>query len=139
MKQSRPNTLSRPDVRCEKYHAILAVSDIRSAIDFYTNKLGFWLAFEEGDPPTFAGLNLGSVQIFLEPGTPAPQGCSLYFVVGDADALHQFHQSSGLEILETPVDRPYGLRDYTVRDSSGYRLTFGHHPERCSAHNKSGT
>src|SRR5262245_40635363 len=112
MEQSRPNTLSRPDVRCEKYHLILAVSDIRAAIDFYTNKLGFWLAFAEGDPPTFAGLNLGSVQMFLERGTPSPQGCSVYFVVGDADALHQFHQSAGVEILETPGDRPYGLRDY---------------------------
>ncbi|HKH44407.1 MAG TPA: hypothetical protein VKM72_07075 [Thermoanaerobaculia bacterium] len=29
--------------------------------------------------------------------------------------------------LRTPGDRPYGLRDYTVRDLSGYLLGFGHY------------
>lgn len=129
MDESRLNTSARPDVDCEKYHATLAVSDVHSAVDFYTTKLGFWLAFAEGDPPTFAGVNLGRVQRFLEQGTPSPQGCSVYFVVSDADKLHRFHRSSGVEIIEPPADRPYGLRDYTVRDSYGYRLTFGHHPQ----------
>jgi catechol 2,3-dioxygenase-like lactoylglutathione lyase family enzyme len=127
------NMLTRPEIRCEKYHAILAVRDVRAAVDFYTAKLGFWLAFAEGDPPAFAGVNLGSVQMFLESGNPSPQGCSVYFVVDDADELHRFHESSGVEILEKPGDRPYGLHDYTVRDSSGYRLTFGHHPKHCAA------
>ena len=120
------------DLECEKYHAILGVTDVRAAIEFYTTKLAFWLAFAEGDPPTFAGLNLGGVQMFLERGTPSPEGCSVYFVINDADKLHQFHRTSGVEIIEPPGNRPYGLRDYTVRDLYGYRLTFGHHP-RCES------
>jgi len=32
----------------------------------------------------------------------------------------------GVEIAQPLGDRPYGLRDYTVRDLHGYRLTFGH-------------
>ena len=129
MDESSPNISSPHDVDCEKYHAIFAVTDLRSAIDFYTARLGFWLAFAEGDPPTFAGVNLGSVQMFLEQGIPSPQGCSVYFVVSDADKLHRFHQSSGVEIVVPPADRAYGLRDYMVRDTSGYRLTFGHHAQ----------
>jgi catechol 2,3-dioxygenase-like lactoylglutathione lyase family enzyme len=137
--QDPATILTRPAIRCEKYHAILAVTDVRAAVQFYTTKLGFSLAFAEGDPPTFAAVNLGgsdlgSVQLFLESGTPAPEGCSLYFVVEDADALHQFHESCGVEILQKPCDRTYGLRDYTVRDDSGYRLTFGHHPRHCAVH-----
>jgi len=126
--------LTRPEIRCEKYHAILAVTDVRAAVDFYTTRLGFWLAFVEGDPPNFAGVNLGSVQLFLESGTPSPQGCAAYFVVDDADKLHHFQETSGVEILEKLGDRPYGLRDYTVRDDSGYRLTFDHHLQHCAAH-----
>ena len=72
-------------------------------------------------------MNLGEVQIFLEQGTPSPQGCSVYFVVGDADELYAFHRANGVEIVEPPGDRAYGFRDYTVRDLHGYRLTFGHH------------
>jgi hypothetical protein len=71
-------------------------------------------------------VNLGQVQIFLERGTPCPQGCAVYFVVGDADELHAFHRARQVEIVEEPQDRLYELRDYTVRDLHGYRLTFGH-------------
>jgi hypothetical protein len=95
--------------------------------------LGFWLAFAEGNPPNFAGINLGQVQIFLEQGTPSPEGCAVYFVVNDADNLHQLHRSSGVQIVETLGDRAYRLRDYTVRDPYGYRLTFGHRLQ--AAHN----
>lgn len=127
MEETRPTTAVPPKVDCERYHACLAVDDVRAAVDFYTTKLGFWLAFAEGDPPTFAGVNLGHIQLFLERGTPSPQGCSAFFVVSDADALHAFHRSMDVEIIVPPGDRPYGIRDYTVRDASGYRLTFGHH------------
>ena len=126
MDESRPGTFRRPTVECETSHAILAVPDVRSAIDFYTTKLGFWLAFATGEPPTFAGVNLGEVQMFLQLGTPSPQGCSVYFVVSDADELYRFHRSCGVEIIVPPDDRQYGLRDYTIQDSNGYHLTFGH-------------
>jgi catechol 2,3-dioxygenase-like lactoylglutathione lyase family enzyme len=108
------------------HHTVLVVSDVRAAVDFYTTKLGFWCAFMEGDTPHFAGVNLGHVQIFLEQGTPSPKGCSVYFVVGNADELHDFHKSRGVEIVDPPEDRPYELRDYGVRDLHGYHLRFGH-------------
>ena len=74
-------------VECEQVHAGLAVGDIPAAVEFYTQKLGFTLAFTFGDPPTFAGVNLGKVQMFLQKGTPEPKGCSVYFLVGDAEVL----------------------------------------------------
>ena len=119
-------TSATPLVDCEQHHPTLSASDVLTAADFYTKKLGFSLGFTWGDPPTMAGVNLGDVQIFLEQGTPNPQGCSVYFVVGDADELYEFQRANGVEVMEPPEDRPYGLRDYTVRDLSGYALTFGH-------------
>src|SRR5262245_18343411 len=120
------STLAAPHIECEQHHATQWVSDVGGAADFYTKKLGFSLAFTEGDPPTFAALNLGRGQIFLSKGTPAPQVCSVYFVVGDADGLHEFHRANGVEIVEAPRDQPYRLREYTVRDLDGYYLNFGH-------------
>lgn len=116
-----------PHVDCEKYHALLPVSDHLAAVDFYTKKLGFSLGFTWGDPPTLAGVNLGAVQIFLSNGTPNPKGCSLSFVVGNADELCEFHRANGVEVAEPPEDRPYGLRDYAIRDLHGYHLWFGHY------------
>src|SRR5262245_50826858 len=116
-----------PEVDCEKQHAGLTVSDIDAAVAFYTTKLGFRPGFTWGDPPVFAGVNLGDVQLFLQQGTPEPRGCSVFFVVGDADELFEFQQASGVEIVEPPGDREYGLRDYQVRDLHGYELSFGHY------------
>jgi len=122
---------ARPHVECEQHHATLSVSDVAAAADFYADKLGYTVAFAQGDPPTFAGVNLGHVQIFLTRGTPAPQGCSVYFVIGNADELHEFHRANGVEIAVPLQDQPYGFREYTVRDLDGYYLNFGHRLPDC--------
>jgi catechol 2,3-dioxygenase-like lactoylglutathione lyase family enzyme len=120
-------TPAPPVIECEQIHAVLAVGDISTAVDFYTTKLGFKLGFTWGDPPTFAGVNLGKVQMFLQKGTPDPKGCSVTFLVGDADQLYEFHRANGVEVAEEIADREYGIRDYAVRDLNGYYLSFGHH------------
>lgn len=116
-----------PDVDCEQIHPALSVSDVLVAADFYTTKLGFQLGFTWGEPPTIAGVNLGQVQMFLERGTPNPGGPAVYFVVGDADALYEFQRGQGVEIVQPPEDKHYGLRDYRVRDLYGHELAFGQH------------
>jgi len=116
-----------PHIECEQIHPALSVSDVNAAAEFYTGKLGFSLAFISGDPPEMAGVNLGNVQLFLEPGEPSPKACSVYLVVGNADELYEFHRANNVEIVELPGDRSYGLRDYRVRDLDGYMLGFGHH------------
>lgn len=118
---------SAPHVDCERHHATLSVPDVARAVAFYVDMLGFRVGFTSNDPPTFAGLNLGEVQIFLQQGTPSPEGASIYFVVGDANALYEFHRANGVEVAVPPGDRQYELRDYTVRDLYGYALTFGHY------------
>ena len=118
---------SRPDIECDRHHPAISVSDVRAAVDFYTTRLGFTLGFTWGEPPTIAGVNLDRVQMFLELGTPNPMGCAIYFLVGDADALFEFHRANGVEIVEPPGDRLYALRDYRIRDLHGYELGFGHH------------
>jgi catechol 2,3-dioxygenase-like lactoylglutathione lyase family enzyme len=115
-----------PHVECHRHHPTLSVSSVLAAVDFYTKKLGFSPGFLWGEPPTFAGVNLGNVQIFLAQGDPSPKGCEVYFHIGDADELYEYHRINGVEVVEPPGDRLYGLRDYSVRDLHGYRLTFGH-------------
>jgi catechol 2,3-dioxygenase-like lactoylglutathione lyase family enzyme len=118
---------SAPEVECEKQHPELQVADIAAAVEFYTKKLGFRLGFTWGEPPTMAGVNLGNVQIFLLQGKPGPDGCSVSFVVGDADELYEYQRAKGVEVVVPIGDRHYGIRDYRVRDLNGYELSFGHH------------
>jgi len=116
-----------PIVECDQIHPGLAVADIPAAVEFYTTKLGFTTGFTWGDPPMFAGMNLGKVQIFLRKDKPDPNGSFVSFLVGDADQLYEFHRAQGVEIVEPIADRDYGIRDYAVRDLHGYYLSFGHH------------
>lgn len=120
-------TSDRPTVDCERIHPVLSVSDVVAAVDFYVTRLGFAQGFIDGDPPRFAGVNLGEVQLFLRQGTPRPEGCAVFFVVGDADSLYELHRSNGVEVAEPPGDRHYGIRDYAVRDLDGHYLSFGHY------------
>lgn len=114
-----------PVVECERVHPGLQVEDVPSAVAFYTQQLGFTLGFTWGEPVGFAGVNLGKVQVFLD-AAPAPRATgSVFFVVDDVDTLFAFHVAQGVEVLVQPGDREYGIRDYTVRDLAGHRLTFG--------------
>ena len=120
---------AKPVIECDQLHPGIEVRDLTAAIDFYVNKLGFFQAFTWGEPPTFAGVNLGRVQIFLKQGTPTPSAntAAASFLVDDVDALYEFHRANGIPIAAAIDDRPYGIRDYAVRDADGYYLSFGQH------------
>ena len=47
--------------------------------------------------------------------------------VADADAHHSRSVAAGAEIVEAPVDQPYGVRDYGARDPEG-QLWYFHSP-----------
>jgi catechol 2,3-dioxygenase-like lactoylglutathione lyase family enzyme len=115
-----------PRVDCDRVHPGLVVADVLAATDFYTRRLGFRLGFTWGEPASFAGVDLGDVSLHLMQGTPRAGCGDVYFVVGDADELHDHHRANGVEIVVEPGDREYGLRDYRVRDLDGNELSFGH-------------
>lgn len=117
---------NKPAIECDQIHPTLSANDLIAATEFYRDKLGFEVSFTYGDPPTFAGVNIGNVQMFLQKSAPNPSGASVFFMVGNADELCDYHRANGVEIIEEPADRDYGIRDYAVHDLSGYALTFGH-------------
>jgi uncharacterized glyoxalase superfamily protein PhnB len=118
--------MAAPTIHCEQLIPGLPVAEIHGAIDFYVNKLGFTLEFTWGDPVDMAGVNMDKVLVHLFQKKTSPQVCSVYFLVEDADALFEFHQANGIEVLEPPQDKPYNMRDYHLSDPYGNILGFGH-------------
>ena len=116
----------RPEVDCEQVHPSLRVSNVLAAAEFYAGKLGFTVSFTWGEPVRMAGVSLGNTQMFLELAETKPAETLIYFVVGNADELYEYHRANGVEIVIAPEDREYGMRDYAVRDLDGHRLSFGH-------------
>lgn len=105
------------------------VPDVKTAISFYVEKLGFRVVREE---PGFAVVLLGDAFVMLAHearyGQPLsnPPGIAvdLRFMVPDVDAMYRRCLDNGVEVLREIQDQDYGLRDFTVRDPTGFRLRF---------------
>ena len=124
---------SPPRVEAYSLQPVLAVADVRAAAEYYRDKLGFTIGFLFGEPPTYAGLWLGTwtatganIHLARRDGPPPVEGFSLYINVGpDIDALHAVYKARGVDILGEVVQQPWGMREFAIRDCSGYVLRFG--------------
>jgi len=52
-------------------------------------------------------------------------GTDAYIFISDVIALHEELKSLGANIVEGPVERPYGRTEITVVDENGYQIVFG--------------
>lgn len=124
--------MNKPKIDCAQHFPTLEVSNVAEAIEYYTQKLGFNVGFQWGDPVSFAAVTLGQVEIHLGEGKSHSQGASVSFLLDDADELYQFHCANGVEIIRPIENQPWGLREYTISDKYGYHLRFGHHYQSAS-------
>ncbi|MBV7694839.1 VOC family protein [Streptomyces sp. TRM70350] len=123
----------------------IAVDDHDKAIAFYRDVLGLEVRNDVG----FEGMRwvtVGSpaqpdVNIVLEPPAADP-GTSpadkqalaelmakgllrgVLFATEDCDATFERISASGAEVLQEPMDQPYGVRDCAFRDPAGNLLRF---------------
>lgn len=109
-------------------NAILAVSDVAKTIDFYKDVLGFPDSWLWGTPPTFGGVCWEDVNIMfcLQPELAAKiEGHQHSIFVHGVDELYARHRRKKATIVSPIGDKPWGLREYTVRDLNGYHLRIG--------------
>jgi uncharacterized glyoxalase superfamily protein PhnB len=112
--------------------AVLLVSDVASTLAYYRDTLGFHVDFEHGSPPIHARVSSGDREgpsaariRFEHAATPGTPSCYLYVHVGqNLDDLFAAYRVRGVEIVAEPRDRPWGLRQFEIRDCNGYQLTF---------------
>ena len=113
----------------------LAVRDMKRTIDFYTNSLGFKLGmcFPTPQNPEYADMSKdGMVLMFIlaeNIGIGGQEklgiGVNLYLQIdGDIDKYYQEIKQKGVKIAADIKDEPFGIRDFSVEDSDGYKLTF---------------
>jgi predicted enzyme related to lactoylglutathione lyase len=120
--------LPRPDAALfESVAPLLSVDELKSALDWYQRVLGFQIAWTWGEPAYLASVCRERVELNLgERGKAAPPGASrVYIRLQGIDAYFERVSKAGAEIATPIADRPYGLRDFGVRDPSGNQLDFG--------------
>lgn len=97
--------------------------DIEASLAFY-REIGFEVARRTGG---FAVLHREGQRLSVaqDPSAPtAPRWTSLRLMTGDVDALHDQLRDRGVTIVHPLGDRPYGLREFVVRDPNGLDIRF---------------
>ena len=114
----------------------LFVADIKASCDFFTDKLGFAIAFTYGEPPFYAQvmrdaarLNLRCVeQPVIDPVLrDREQLLSAALTVATAAEIKQLFlafQAAGVTFFQPLKREPWGARNFIVKDPDGNLLLF---------------
>ena len=108
---------------------VLAVPDADATAAFFIEKLGFQTSWRiEGQWHSVGrdncGIMLGSCPDAPHPSTLGDNSYFAYLDVDDVDAFHAEVVKNGLDV-KPPEDKPWGMREFTVKTIDGHRLTVG--------------
>ena len=107
----------------EKIMPGLPQTDVAAAVAHYRDIMGFRVNYQQHD---IGVMDRDAVRVILIARTEEHSGIgSCYVYVADADALHAELVSKGARVLAPPVSRPWGLREFEVRDPENNSITFG--------------
>ena len=125
-------------------HSFITVDDQEKALAFYRDALGLvvntdaplgpyrWLTVSAPDNPrmeiVLATPDMGhgpddteALRMLLAKG--ALNG--VLFTTDDCDAFFERVRATGAEVLQEPIDQPYGVRDCAFRDPAGNHVRIG--------------
>lgn len=114
--------------RLRGFSAVFTVRDVGVSLAFYRERLGFAVQFQMGEPPSYAIIESGPVSLHLMPASQAAAALglsSIYVYVRHVDGLHRDYVARGCAIEVPPEDFFYGMREMSLRDPDGNRITFG--------------
>jgi catechol 2,3-dioxygenase-like lactoylglutathione lyase family enzyme len=107
-------------VRVKRIVANVAARDVSGARPFYQEVLGLDLLMDLGWIATFGSRETTTVQISVATeggsGTPMPD---LSIEVDDLESALQRMREAGIPVEYGPVDEPWGVRRFFVRDPFG--------------------
>jgi catechol 2,3-dioxygenase-like lactoylglutathione lyase family enzyme len=116
--------------------AQLFVADIKASCDFYTNKLGFAVAFVYGDPPYYGQVTRDHARLNLRVvGEPVFAGdirerehlLAASLTVASAEEIKELfltYQAAGVRFQRALKREPWGAKTFIVQDPDGNLILF---------------
>jgi predicted enzyme related to lactoylglutathione lyase len=107
--------------------ALLRPANLERSFQFYSQTLRLHVYREWGSGSTRGVvffLGGGFLELSGSSEAPSSEKVSLWLQVRDVDAVRRELEDSGVDLIEPPVDKPWGLREMRVQDPDGVRLVI---------------
>lgn len=115
------------DISFGRMAASIGVADMARAVQFYTDVLGFGIAWQNGDPVILTILERDAAELHLlhAPGWRGPDFNVAHLFVTGVDALHARCAAHGVPIIRAIASKDYGMRAFVLADPDGNRIDVG--------------
>ncbi|WP_282942145.1 VOC family protein [Paenibacillus sp. RC67] len=110
------------DIQCQI--PILSVIDFQQSLHYYTEVLGFevaWIWDEDG----YGAVRCGEIEIHLDKQEYIEVSSS-YLFVKNSDVVYSYYKQQGVEIIKEIESKPWGVREFTFRDINGHKFRVAH-------------
>jgi predicted enzyme related to lactoylglutathione lyase len=107
-------------------------TDFERSFRFYAEYLGLHVYREWGRGSTRGVvffLGGGFLELSGSSSTGASESVGLWLQVRDVDAVGHELREAGVDIIEVPTDKPWGLREMQIRDPDGLSIVIVEIPE----------
>lgn len=110
------------------------VDDVVKTAEYYRDILGFEILGYFAEPPVYAMVARGGVEMHFGKADAEPQasstelrrvGFDAYIWVDDIQGLFDELTAAGADIVEGPVKRVYESTEVVIKDCNGFTLVFG--------------
>lgn len=108
---------------------VLATSDVAGTVRYFEQTLGFKQQWTWGDPPVYAGVRAGDALLYVTHDADLASTIKerrlapdIFLWVTDIDCVYAQHRAAKADIAEELTMRPWGVRQYMVREPNGYLL-----------------
>ncbi len=111
---------------------LLQPTDFERSLRFYAETLGLHVYREWGSGATrgvMFFLGGGFLELSGSSDTASSEKVSLWLQVRDVDTVGRELEEAGVEMLEPPTDKPWGLREMRIEDPDGMMLVIVEVPE----------
>jgi predicted enzyme related to lactoylglutathione lyase len=107
-------------------------TDFERSFRFYAESLGLHV-YREWSSESTRGvvffLGGGFLELSGSWRTGASESMGLWLQVRDVDAIRHVLEEAGVDIIEPPTEKPWGLREMQIRDPDGLSIVIVEVPE----------
>jgi catechol 2,3-dioxygenase-like lactoylglutathione lyase family enzyme len=108
---------------------VIGTADVAGTVAYFEQTLGFKRQWIWGEPPVYAGVKAGGALLYISHDPEMATAIrerrltpDIFLWVNDIGSIYEQHRAKHAEITEELTERPWGVRQYVIREPNGYQL-----------------